>query len=215
MAVIKLYGSPKSTCTRRVANILKEKNLPYELISINLAEKANTTPEYLDKQPFGQIPVLEDNGYSIYESRAIGRYIALKYASQGTQGLVPDGSDFEAIGRFEEASSVEYSQFSPSAEGLAVELVFKKFRGQEADPAAVEKHTANLQKKLDAYEKILSKKKYLAGENVTLADLYHLPYGDLLINVIKIDILSTRPNLAKWWNDISARESWKSVKDGA
>lgn len=39
-----------------------------------------------------------------------------------------------------------------------------RFRGQEADPAAVAKHTATLHKKLDAYEKILGKKKYLAGD---------------------------------------------------
>ena len=64
----------------------------------------------------------------ILESRAIGRYIALKYASQGTQGLIPDSSDFEAIGRFEEACSVEHSQFNPSVEGLGQELIFKGYR---------------------------------------------------------------------------------------
>jgi len=215
MTGIKLYGFPRSTCTKRVATILKEKNLPYELIPISLAEKANTTPEYLEKHPFGQVPVLDDNGYHIYESRAIGRYIALKYASQGIQDLIPDSSDLEAIGRFEEACSLEHSQFNPSAEGLGQELLFKKLRGEETDPAAVAKLTATLEKKLDAYEKILSKRKYLAGDHVTLADLYHLSYAELVISVLKIDILSTRPNLARWWNDISTRESWQVVKNGA
>lgn len=231
MAGIKLYGVgvtllipvltsnisttvqfPRSTCTKRVASILKEKNLSYEIIPIILAEKANTTPEYLERQPFGQVPVLDDNGYLIYgegflkfdltpyiiiflESRAIGRYIALKYASQGTQGLIPDGSDLEATGRFEEACSVEYAQFNPSAEGLGQELIFKKytivlkislasknslsttrFRGEETDPAAVAKHTATLQKKLDAYEKILSKRKYLAGDVIVFNFVYIVNY---------------------------------------
>ena len=36
------------------------------MIPINLAEKENTTPEYLEKQPFGQVPILDDNGYVIY-----------------------------------------------------------------------------------------------------------------------------------------------------
>ena len=36
------------------------------MIPINLAEKENTTPEYLEKQPFGQVPILDDNGYIIY-----------------------------------------------------------------------------------------------------------------------------------------------------
>lgn len=96
--------------------------------------------------------------------------------------MIPNSSDLEATGRFEEACSVEYSQFNPSAEGLGQELIFKKYRlleislasknllstirlrGEETDPAAVAKYTATLQKKLDAYEKILSKRNYLAGD---------------------------------------------------
>ena len=74
----------------------------------------------------------------------------------------------EAIGRFEEACSIENSQFNPSAEGLAQELVFKKYRKEEADPATVAKHDATLAKKLDAYDKILSKKKYLTGDVIIL-----------------------------------------------
>jgi glutathione S-transferase len=131
------------------------------------------------------------NSHLFLESRAIGRYIALKYANQGTQGLIPDGSDFEATGRFEEACSVEYSQFNPSAEGLGQELIFKKYclllnfslasknslftirlRGAETDPAAVAKHTATLEKKLDAYEKILSKRKYLACDVIVFTFAY-------------------------------------------
>jgi glutathione S-transferase len=60
------------------------------------------------------------------ESRAIGRYIALKYANQGTLGLIPDNSDLQVTGRFEEACSLEHSQFYPPALGLGEEFIFKK-----------------------------------------------------------------------------------------
>jgi len=140
----------------------------------------------------------------------------LKYANQGTQDLIPDNSDIQAIGRFEEACSLEYSQFNPSAEGLAAELVFKKrFTGQDGDPVVVAKHNATLAKKLDAYDRILSKRKYLTGDHVTIADLFHLSYGDILTNIIKSDAITSRKNVARWWNDITARESWQSLKDGA
>lgn len=62
------------------------------------------------------------------ESRAIGRYIAAKYANQGTPNLLPDHQDFQAVGIFEKACSLEYVQFNPAAEGLATELVFKKYK---------------------------------------------------------------------------------------
>lgn len=57
---VKLYGSPLSTCTRRVAVVLKEKGVPYELISIDLSKGEHKKPDYIDNfQPFGQVPVLQ------------------------------------------------------------------------------------------------------------------------------------------------------------
>jgi glutathione S-transferase len=47
----------------------------------------------------------------------------------------------------------------------------------------VEKHTAGLAKVLQGYKRILSKQTYLGGDDVTLADLSHLPYGSLASNV--------------------------------
>jgi glutathione S-transferase len=56
--VLKLYGSTRATCTRRVATVLKEKQIPYELIEINLMKGDHKTTEYINKQPFGQIPYI-------------------------------------------------------------------------------------------------------------------------------------------------------------
>lgn len=57
---VKLYGSSMSTCTRRVATILKEKNVPYELVPIDFAKMEHKSPDYVaTKQPFGQVPVLQ------------------------------------------------------------------------------------------------------------------------------------------------------------
>lgn len=56
--VLKLYGFPPSTTTRRVAQILYEKKVPFEFIEINRAEKEHKSPAHLDKQPFGQVPYI-------------------------------------------------------------------------------------------------------------------------------------------------------------
>jgi glutathione S-transferase len=50
-------------------------------------------------------------------------------------------------------------------------------RGMKTDEALVAALTANLEAKLAGYEAILSKHKYLAGDDITLADLFHLPTG--------------------------------------
>lgn len=56
--VLKLYGSPVSTCTRRVAVTLKEKNVPFEFITVDIAKGEHKSPDFLVKQPFGQVPYL-------------------------------------------------------------------------------------------------------------------------------------------------------------
>lgn len=56
--VLKLYGYTKSTCTRLVALICKEKEIPYELVPIDLSKGAHKSAEYLKIQPFGQIPYI-------------------------------------------------------------------------------------------------------------------------------------------------------------
>jgi glutathione S-transferase len=47
-----------STCTRRVALIAKELNVPYELIPVDLLVAEHKQPPHLEHQPFGQIPYI-------------------------------------------------------------------------------------------------------------------------------------------------------------
>ncbi|EGO03796.1 hypothetical protein SERLA73DRAFT_175447 [Serpula lacrymans var. lacrymans S7.3] len=211
---LKIYGVSMSTCVRRVALICKEKNVPYEIVPIDFSKAEHKSASYLEKQPFGQIPYIDDDGFILYESRAIGTYIARKYASQGTQGLIPTTNDPAALALYDQALSIETAQFDPSASGLAWENVFKKLHGIEADKARVEELLTTLNGKLDGYERILSKQKYLAGDHITLADLFHLPYAGLLV-VQGYDVLEKRPNVARWFKDISSRPSWEAVKEFA
>jgi len=56
--VLKLYGYEFSTNTRRVVVVLKEHNVPFEFISVDLGKGEHKSPEYLVKQPFGLVPFL-------------------------------------------------------------------------------------------------------------------------------------------------------------
>ena len=122
--VLKLYGNPLSTCTRRVAAVLKEKEVTFELVAVDFSKGEHKAPSYLEKQPFGQVPYLDDDGFIVFESRAIARYIATKYKDQGTP-LIPDPSDLKATALLDQAISIEGSNFDPYASGVAVEKIFK------------------------------------------------------------------------------------------
>lgn len=64
-----------------------------------------------------------DGDVTLFESRAIARYIAQKYAGRGTSLLPPLG-DFLHLGQFEQAASIEQANFDSFASGIAGELVF-------------------------------------------------------------------------------------------
>lgn len=73
---------------------------------------------------------------------------------------------------------------------------------------------ADLEVKLDAYEKILADQEYLGGDNFTLADLFHLTNGSWVEKWYP-EIFASRPNVSRWWKSIIGRESWISVNAGS
>ncbi len=86
-----------------------------------------------------------------------------------------------ARAKFEQAASVEYSQFDPIASTIAYEKVFKLYQGQTTNEALVTELVTRLENKLDGYE----------------ADLFHLPYGSLVFEQLKLGGLDKRPNLQR------------------
>ncbi|KZP22448.1 glutathione S-transferase [Athelia psychrophila] len=150
---LKLYGSPYSTATKRVAIVLQEKHVPFEFINIDLIKGEHKAPAFVAKQPFGQVPLIDDEGFILYDSRALGRYIASKYASQGP-ALIPTGN-LKAAALFEQAVFSELANFEGAAQALCYEKWFKSMTGQEADEAVVAENKARLEGTLDVYENIL------------------------------------------------------------
>ncbi|KAF9475962.1 glutathione S-transferase [Pholiota conissans] len=208
--VLKLHGFFMSTCTRRVAMVLHEKNVPFEFVPVDITKGEQKKPEYLEKHPFGVVPYLDDDGFILYESRAICQYIAIKYANQGTP-LIP--TDPKEYALYLQAASTELTHFNDLAERAVIEKVFKPMRGAATDMAVYEGLLKSLDSKLDVYDKILSKQKYLAGNEVTLADLYHIPFG-VMLGMGGSDIMTSKPNVKRWFEAICARPAWQAVKDG-
>jgi len=208
--VLKLYGATASPYVRVVAAVLLEKKVPFELVVVVLSKGEHKTPEYLSKHPFGQVPYIDDDGFILYESKAISYYIASKYADQGTP-LLPTG--VEATALYQQAVFAQISHIDEHARKAVVEIYSKRRQGLTPDNEVVEKHIADLRAKLDVYDKILSKQKYLAGDKITLVDLYYLPVGGGLES-IGFNVLESKPNVARWYKDISSRPSWQAVKDG-
>ncbi|KAF7362993.1 Glutathione S-transferase [Mycena venus] len=188
----------------------REKQIPFEHVIVDMAGKEHKTPAFLAMHPFGQIPVIDDDGFIVYESRAICRYLAEKYADKGTP-LLPKGLKERTL--VEQAASVEFANFYPSVIKVAREAVFKPRHGGTKDQAVLDEGLVELGAKLDVYEVILGKQKFLAGNEFTLADVFHYAYAPLLAEG-GVDIMTSkeRPNVARWWNELVSRPTWMKLK---
>ncbi|KUL87927.1 hypothetical protein ZTR_03880 [Talaromyces verruculosus] len=174
--VLLIHGSPLSPCTKRVQIVLHEKGIPFEFNPVDLSKGEQKSELHIQKQPFGKVPVLEEDGFVLYESRAICQYVAAKYRNQGTD-LFPDNDKVEEFSLLQQGISAELSNFDPVAFGICNEKIFK---GEPADESKVAELSTKLKSVLAGYERILVKQKYFTGDNLTLADLFHLPYASLL-----------------------------------
>ncbi|EDR00435.1 uncharacterized protein LACBIDRAFT_240633 [Laccaria bicolor S238N-H82] len=198
-----------STCTQTVATVLYKTNVSFEFIPVDISKGEQKAPEYLVIQPFGQgVRLQDDDGYIVYESRAIARYITAKYGDQGTP-LLP--KDPKAYGLSEQAASIEAFNFHPHVSKAVAENMFKN--GLTPDHAVYEAAISALDKHLDVYDTILAKQKYLAGDEITLADIFHVAYGSYL-PAAGSNVIDTRGKWLSWFKEVSGRASWQAVKDG-
>lgn len=203
--VLKLYGSAMSFA--RVLVTILEMDLPYEHIPIDIAKGDQKSEAYKKLQPFGKVPALEDDGFLIFESRAICKYLARRYSSG--MKLMPEGDNDKAYGLFEQACSVEQSYFAAASETIGTELVIKKVKGLgPPDEARVAQAEAGLDEVFAYYDKVLAKQNYLAGDELTLVDLFHLPNGSALKAFGYKGTFEKYPYVDEWFTRLQQRETW-------
>jgi glutathione S-transferase len=197
---MKIYGHPMSTCTRKVLATLAETNTPHEFVPVEFTGEMKQPP-YLARQPWAKVPALEDDGFMMYESRAICRYINDKVGGN----LVP--TDLRTRAVMDQWTSVEYSYFTTPTMTFVFHHIFQ--RPQE--PAALEKAQKELEYALPILDAHLAKNAYFAGEAFSLADVTYLPYVEYGMMTPAKETFSKYPNFMAWWNRASERPSWRKA----
>ncbi|KAJ4848139.1 hypothetical protein Tsubulata_041635 [Turnera subulata] len=207
---VKVYGPPASTAVSRVLACLIEKDVDFQLLPVDMSKGEHKMPDFLKIQPFGQVPAFEDESISLFESRAICRYLCEKYADKGNKGLFSTNPLVKAsIDQWIEA---EGQTFGPPSGVLVFQLAFAPRMKIPQDQELIKKNEEKLGKVLDVYENRLEGSRFLAGDEFTLADLSHLPNAQYLVSVAdKGHLFTSRKNVGRWWDEISNRDSWKKV----
>ncbi|UKZ74696.1 hypothetical protein TrVFT333_002366 [Trichoderma virens FT-333] len=203
MPAFTLYGSRGSTNTDRVRLTLAEGGFTdYELVLLNLQKGEQKSAEHTKRHPWGKIPVIVfPNGFTLYESRAICKYLATKYSFP----LLPPDSDIEAAALFDQEQSAEILYFAEPAGRIAFEKFAKKFMGLPANEAVIADALRSIEMFFDIAERLLQHKDYMAGNDFTLIDIYYIPLIQRLFACGYGDIIVSREAVNAWWNRCMSR----------
>ncbi|WP_079204131.1 glutathione S-transferase family protein [Pseudomonas sp. CC6-YY-74] len=187
---IKLFGFPLSGHSHRVELMLSLLGLPSEFVLVDLTKGAHKQPEFLAMNPFGQVPVIDDNGSVLADSNAILLYLAQKYGEG--RWLPSDAAGAAAVQRWLSIAA------GPLAAGPARARLITVFGA----PYNAEEVIANAHALLKVIEAELSGRQYLVGEQPSIADvacysyIAHAPEGNVA--------LADYPNLRAWLARIEA-----------
>ncbi|MDN8612863.1 glutathione S-transferase family protein [Variovorax ginsengisoli] len=165
-APIKVHSSPISGHSHRVRLFLSLLGLPFETVEVNLGAGEHKRPDFLERNAFGQVPVIEDGEVTVCDSNAIMVYLNERYADDPARWYPRDPLGAALVQRW---LSVAAGQL---AAGPAVARVIVLF-GLARDPAEVIARSHDL---LRVMEGELSRRPFLAGESVTLADIANYTY---------------------------------------
>ena len=163
---IKLYGSAISGHVHRVRLFLSMLGLPFESIELDLKQRANRTPEFLARNPFGQVPVIEDGEVTLADSNAILVYLNERYAPDPARWMPRDPLGAARVQRWFSVAA------GPLAYGPAAARVMALF-GLAADPTETVTRSHAL---LSVMEMHLAQQPFLAGPSATLADIANYAY---------------------------------------
>ncbi|MEO0407283.1 MAG: glutathione S-transferase family protein [Cyanobacteria bacterium P01_A01_bin.135] len=207
MANITLYGTPISTYVRTVRLLMAEAGMDHNVVDIGIFNGDNQTDAYLQKQPFGKIPVVEIDGTQIYETSAITRYL------NGLAGDKFTPSDLLAQARMQQIISIIDSYLYPPVVGtIVIQRLVVPQDGGTPDEQAIQQAIAPVKKALEAIESLRIGNPFLLGQTISLADFHLVPIFVYLSNTKEFGAATAQtPNLCAWWEQIKNRESVKQM----
>jgi glutathione S-transferase len=198
--MLRIWGRTNSINVQKVLWCCGELDLPYERIDAGMRFGVNDTPEYRAMNPNGLVPTIDDDGFILWESHAIVRYLARRHG-RGT--LWPDNERAAAdADRWMEWYSTSVWQHVRPIFWNLVRIAPEKRNMKE-----VEDNRQKLATLLAIADAWLAERDYVAGSSFTMGDI---PLGVACFRWFHLPI--ERPalsNLAHWFARISHRPAFQ------
>jgi glutathione S-transferase len=201
---IKLYDGQRSPHARKVRLLAAELGITLDRIALDFQKGELVAPEYLAKNPNGRIPTLEDDGFVLWESAAILKYLAAKRPERGFAPADPA-----------EQAQIDQWLFWWTADPEAAfsrliwERRVKPFLGKGGnDPNIIADAQASLDRFLPVLDRQLGGKDYVLG-NLTIVDFSMAPVLDIM-SFVGVD-LAGYANITAWLERLRAKPYWKDA----
>jgi len=168
---VTLFGLERSVYTRIARLALAEKQVPYVSSEVEIFGPDGVPPEQLERHPFGRIPALDHDGFMLYETGAITRYVDEAFDGPALQPRAP-----VQRARMNQALGVlDAYAYRPLVWGMFVQRVRLPLQGQATDEDEVRRSLAAADTVLGVLERWAGGGEHLCGAALTLADLHAYP----------------------------------------
>jgi glutathione S-transferase len=200
--MLKIYGRKSSSNVQKVLWCCGEIGLAFERIDMGRQFGGNREAPYLALNPNGLVPtIVEDDGFSVWESNAIIRYLAKRY---GAAGFYPDDARRAAIGEqwMDWQLNSLSDAFTPMFHGLVREAP------EHRNAESIEKSRASTQRHLAMLDRHLQGSRFVAGDAFTVADI---PVGIYAYRWHTFEgiVRESLPALERWYRELQARPPYR------
>lgn len=197
---VTVYGATYSVYVRIVRIALHEKGVPYDLVPIDVFAEQGLPADYQARHPFGRIPAFEHDGFRLYETSAITRYVDEAFSGPSLQPR--DARERARMNQI--IAMLDNYAYLPMVWDVYVQRV-------EAEPADEVRIVAGLERArifLAALSGLLGEGHWLAGSHPSLADFHAAPMFALFEQAPEgAALLADYPEIRAWWERVRARPS--------
>jgi glutathione S-transferase len=207
MSDLVVYGVPGSPFVRAVQMGLEEKGVAYRVQAMGPHESKSEA--YLKRHPFGRVPAFEHGDLELYETQAILRYLDNVFPEPP---FVP--SDPRAAARMNQIIGINDWYFFPKAAAVIVfqRVIGPTLLGTATDEDAVTAAVPMARTCIAELERLLGSQRFLAGDQLSIADIMLAPQIDFLAATPEGVALLEGTNLKAWLARMNARPSMMATQ---
>jgi glutathione S-transferase len=198
--MLRIWGRRDSFNLQKVMWCVGELGLAHERIDAAGAYGVTDTAAYLAMNPNGRVPTMDDDGFVLWESNAIARFLAAKH---GLGSLCP--KDPQA--RAEADRWMEWQSATVGAVMRPLIITMFRINAQDRDPATVDRQMAEAGRYWAMLDAHLAKSNFVVGESLTMGDI---PMGTYAWRWFTMD--ADRPalvNLERWYARLRDRPAYR------